>query len=130
MNGPAVPPPGDSATSILADYYNYPAIDFPVCIFDLGTVTVTGTAEQIYRNMEAWSDMPEYLAVADGLALNGTAPTLTGTYSLTVVAYIRGTEVSAPVPEGEGGGGSGGAPGGGAPSGPGKTRPTLGRTGF
>jgi len=127
VSGPEVPRPGDSAGSIVADYFNYPAIAFPVCIFDLGTVTVQGTSEQIYRNMEAWSDMPEYLAVADGLRLSGTAPVLTGTYALTVVAYIRGSEISAPVPEegsapgGAPPGGGGGGGGGALPPGPSKS---------
>lgn len=132
VNGPEIPKPGDNASSIISDYFNYPAISFPVCIFDLGTVTVTGTAEQIFRNMEAWADMPGFLAVADGLALNGTAPTLTGTYSVSLVAYIRGTEIAPPVPEGSGGGtggGGGGAPGGGGTGGV-PAGPTKGGMGF
>jgi hypothetical protein len=50
--------------------------------------------------------MPNYLAVADGLQITGTTPTMTGRYNLTVVAYIRGDKIAPPVPEG------GAAPGG------------------
>jgi hypothetical protein len=116
ISGPEVPDPEESASSVLASYFNYPAIKFPVVIFDLGTVTVQGTYEQILTNVRSWTNMPKYLAVADGLQLSGTAPTLTGTYNLTIVGYIRGTEIFPPVPEGAAGaapGGGGGAPPGG-----------------
>lgn len=103
INGPAIPSPEMEATSILADYYNYPVLKFPVVIFDLGQVTVQGTYKQITDNVRAWSTMPNYLAVASGLQITGTSPNLTGTYSLTIVGYIRATEVFPPVPEGAAG---------------------------
>ena len=53
--------------------------------------------------------MPNYLAVADGLQITGTTPTMTGRYNLSIVAYIRGDKIAPPVPEG-------GASGGGAPA--------------
>ena len=99
-NGPTVPFPDDNAAGIVANYYNYPAIQFPVVIFDLGTVTVQGTYSQITSHVRAWSRMPRYLAVADGLAITGTSPNLTGTYNLTIVGYIRGGEIYPKVPEG------------------------------
>lgn len=113
VQGPFVDFPGEDARTIVANYFNYPALQFPVCVWDFGTVTVQGTFEQILTNMEAWSDMPNYLAVADGLQITGTSPRLTGTYNLTMVAFIRGTKVFPKVPDGVA------APAGGAPGGPG-----------
>lgn len=122
--GPYVPGVGDNddPNSLLASYYNYPAIAFPVVIYDLGQVTVQGTYEQIMNHVRAWSKMPRYLAVADGLRLSGTAPILTGTYNLSVVGFIRDTGIYPPVPFGSGGaaapaGGVAAAGGGGAPFG-------------
>ncbi len=125
LSGPMVPFPSESATAVLADYFNYPAFPFPVVIFDFGTVTVRGTYRQITDHIRAWSNMPNYLAVADGLQIQGTSPTLTATYSLSLVAYIRGDHIFPVVPEGAGGGtgpgaggpGPGGRPGGGARAG-------------
>jgi hypothetical protein len=113
INGPQVPFPGESASTIMEGYFNYPAIAFPVCMFDLGTVTIQGTFDQIATNVQSWSYMPNYLAVVDGLRITGTSPNLTATYTLSLVAYIRGTEVAPPVPEGgaQAVGGGGGAPG-------------------
>lgn len=117
VQGPNVPSPSPNAADVLETYFNYPAIKFPVVIFDLGQVTVTGTLDQILANVESWRSMPNYLAVADGLRLNGTSPNLTGTYSVTVVGYIRGDSVAPIVPQGsasnQAGGGGGGATGGG-----------------
>lgn len=119
INEPYVTQPTDDASQIVLTYYNYPAIPFPVVIFDLGQVTVQGTYPQICENMRAWKDMPNYLAVADRLTLTGTAPVLTGTYSVSMVGFIRGDKIYpvvnvAPQPNGAGGaGGGGGAAGGG-----------------
>lgn len=123
--GPQIPFPDEAASTIVANYFNYPAIPFPVVIFDLGAVTVQGTYEQIAANVRAWSKMPNYLAVADGLRLDGTSPVLTGTYNLTIVGYINGNSIFPAVPEG---GGTttqpGQQPGGQAPgSGPGAGGP-------
>lgn len=125
--GPYIPGIGDNddPNSILASYYNYPAIAFPVVIYDLGQVTVQGTYDQILTHVRAWSKMPRYLAVADGLRLSGTAPILTGTYNLTLVGFIRDSGIYPPVPFGAGaaapaGGGAAafGGPGGAAVGGP------------
>lgn len=120
VNGPMVPFPDESASSILASYFNFPSLTFPVVIFDLGAVTVRGTYSQITNHIRAWSNMPGYLAVADGLSLEAfeptaTPPILTGTYNLTLVGFIRGREIFPPVPEAGatgGGGGGFGSPGG------------------
>lgn len=113
VNGPTVPRPDEDATRIVASYYNYPAIPFPVVIFDLGAITVTGTYEQIKENVKAWSSMPNYLAVADGLVLNGTSPILTATYNVSMVGYIRGDKIFPVVPQGAAPSGTPGTPGGG-----------------
>jgi hypothetical protein len=125
IQSPFVPQPTTNAAQIVESYYNYPAIRFPVAIFDLGQVTVRGTYSQITENVRAWKNMPRYLAVASGLQVTGTSPRLVGTYNVTLVAYIRGDKVAAPVPEvggaaiAAGGGGTAGGvvqdPGGGGP---------------
>ena len=116
--GPRIPgvTDEDAPNSVLASYYNYPSAPFPVVIYDLGQVTVQGTYEQILENVRSWSSMPRYLAVAHNLALTGTAPTLTGTYDLSIVGYIRYDGVYGPVPDGTAGtaapaGGAGQMPG-------------------
>lgn len=113
IQGPFVPMPTDSATQVVESYFNYPAIRFPVTIFDLGQVTVRGTYDQITENVRAWKDMPRYLAVASGLQIQGTSPKLTATYNVTIVGYIRGEKIAAPVPEVAGAPGGGGGGGGG-----------------
>lgn len=136
VQGPLVPMPTENATQIVETYFNYPAIRFPVAVFDLGQVTVQGTYSQITENMRSWAAMPRYLAVASDLQITGTSPRLTGTYNVTVVAYIRGDKIAAPVPEvpgatviaNQGGGGGGGAPRGGPAGGGGgglPDRPTA-----
>lgn len=117
--GPRVPgvTDQDEPNGVLAGYYNYPAIPFPVVIHDLGQVQVTGTYEQIMKNVRSWENFPRYLAVAHGLQLQGTAPRLTGTYNLSIVGYIRYDGMFGPVPGSNSGGPSGG--GGAAPAGPG-----------
>ncbi|MBS1708880.1 MAG: hypothetical protein JSS65_09190 [Armatimonadetes bacterium] len=97
IQGPTIPHPPTEPDQIVEDYYNMRGFKFPACVFDLGTVTVTGTWDQIKANIESWSSMPDYLAVADGLAVNGTSPNLTATYNVTVVAYIRGEKIAPPI---------------------------------
>jgi len=125
---------------ILSSFYNYPALKFPVVIFDFGTITVQGTYKQILDNVRAYKNMPNYLAVTDGLRLDGTSPNLTGTYNLTVVGFIRTKSIAPDVPEGAavaaggpGGmgmgmmGGPGGPPAGiGSRGGPGGGRGAMG----
>lgn len=125
--GPTIPVPPANAGQIV-EYYNYPAIRFPVLIFDLGQITVRGSMSQIMQNMQSWTTMPNYLAVADGLQLTGTAPTLTGRYNLTIVAYIRGDKIAPAVPEGTsagGGLGTANGPGGGGTGVSGGTPPRV-----
>ena len=125
-NGPQVPMPTDNASEVLASFYNYPAIAFPVVILDLGQVTVQGTEAQIMQNVRSWKNMPRYLAVADGLTITGTSPNLRGTYNVSLVGYIRGKQIFPAVPETGGAAPSGGgAPFGGA-GGPGGAPPAAG----
>lgn len=126
-NGPYIPGPSenDPVGGLLASYYNYPAISFPVVIYDLGTVTVTGTYAQIMKNVREWKNMPGYLAVTDGLRIDGTAPHMTGTYQLTLVGFIRGKEVFPSVPEGAGGASAGAGRGAGMPG-----MPSIGGAGM
>ncbi len=128
INGPQVPMFDASmpANQVLANFYNYPAIAFPVVIFDFGTITVQGTYKQIMDNVRSYKTMPRYLAVTDGLRIDGTTPNLTGTYNLSIVGFIRSKVIPPQVNEGAassagGGGGFGGpgGPGGFGPGGPG-----------
>lgn len=98
-NGPRVPDPGIEPSTILADYYNYPVISYPVVIFDLGTVTVEGTYSQIMANVRGWANMPHYLAVSDGLRIDGTSPHMRGTYAISLVGFIRGGKLFMGLPE-------------------------------
>lgn len=100
ISGPEVQMPTDDATTIVSDFFNYPAARFPVGIYQLGTVTVRGSFDQISNHLAAWSSMPNYLAVTDGLALTGTSPNLTATYNLVVIAFIRGQVMPPAVPAG------------------------------
>lgn len=115
ISGPQIKPFSQEAQQILATDFNYPALKFPVMFVDLGTITVRGTFNDIIENFEAWSRMPNYMAVSHGLRFTGTSPVLTGTYQVSMVVYIREDQVGAPVPEGAppaNGGGGGGAGGG------------------
>lgn len=89
------------ANSLLASFYNYSTYGFPVVIMNFGPVTVQGKSyKQIFDHVKAWSKLPHYLAVTDSLSLQGTTPSITGTYNLTVIAMIRGTTVGPQAPEG------------------------------
>jgi hypothetical protein len=119
-DGPVIPTPTDidNAGGILSSFYNYPGIKFPVLIYDLGQIQVQGTYKQIMDHVRAYKTMPNYLAMADGLRLEGTSPLLTGTYNLSLVAFIRGKKVYSSLPEdtsaSSGGSGRSGGFGGGA----------------
>jgi hypothetical protein len=123
VQAPSVPGPADNdRAELILNYYNYPGLRFPVVIFDLGPVTVTGTYQQIMANVRSYKTMPRYLAVTDGLQISGTSPHLTGTYNLSIVGFIRGKQVFPSIP----GGGAAtatatgfGGPGGFGPGGPG-----------
>ncbi len=119
--GPELPQVGhpENVDALLASFYNYPALPFPALIFDFGTVTVQGTYEQILAHVRSYRNVTKYLVVADGLQLNGTSPNMTGAYSLTLVAYIRGDKIAPSLPAIQSGGSStaGAAGGQGAPGG-------------
>jgi hypothetical protein len=109
--GPEITHPGSEPSTIMADYFNYPAIPFPVVICDLGTVTVEGTYDQIMTNVRSWANMPHYMAVSDGLSITGTSPKMHGTYSVSLIGFIRGNKVFFPIPEVPSSGQSGSGPG-------------------
>jgi hypothetical protein len=100
VSAPQIPDPTDSEREILASYFNYPAFNFPVVLWELGNVTVQGNYRQIMTNVKAWSNMPHYLAVVDGLQINGTSPNLTASYNVTLVGFIRATEMYPGIPDG------------------------------
>lgn len=100
VNGPTVEMPPSEPNGIVAGYFNYPPLGFPVVIQDFGPVQVRGTYSQIIANVRSWSNMPGYLAVTDGLQITGTTPVFNATYNLTLVAYIRGGNFFPAVPEG------------------------------
>lgn len=99
VKGPQVPFPSSSASTIVESYFNYPAIPFPVAIFDLGQVMVEGTLDQLSRHMKAWNEMPHYFAITDGLKLLGTSPRIIATYNLSLIGFIRGHHIAPQVPE-------------------------------
>lgn len=96
VNGPFIPVPSENPGDILPTFYNFPTMQFPVVLFNLGGVTVQGTYSQILANMRAWRNMPNYLAVADGLAITGTSPRLTGTYNVSIVGFVKGSRTGPP----------------------------------
>jgi hypothetical protein len=111
ITGPTIPEFPNDPLTIVETGFNYPGFPFPVLIYNLGAIEVEGTFDQILNNVEAWTTMPNYIAVTDGLRIAGTSPLLRGTYSLTVIGFIRGDQISPPVPAGpavEGSSGSGG----------------------
>jgi len=119
VNAPLVPLLDSSmpANQVLESFFNYPAIAFPVVIFDFGTITVQGTYKQIMDNVRAYKFMPHYLAVADALRIDGTSPNLTGTYNLSVVGFIRTKKIAPAVNEGVAASNTGGFGGGFGPPG-------------
>ena len=117
LDAPRVPPFPDNALTIVEEGFNYPRLGFPARVYDFGTVRIEGTMAQIRQNVESWSTMPNYLAVVDGLRIDGTPPKLTASYNLSLLVYIRAKDIYPPVPEVAGaeapaGGGGGNAPGG------------------
>lgn len=121
VQGPLIPFPNDDASSIQASYFNLSAFGFPAVLYNLGQVTVRGTYAQICENVRAWSRMPNFLAVADGLSLTGTSPNMTGTYNLTILGFIQEDRVFPSGDLGTGGGaptGTAPAAAGGGPAGP------------
>jgi hypothetical protein len=107
VQGPSVPFPDEDPRGLMANYFNYPAMSFPIVIFDLGQVTVRGNYNQIMSHVRSFAGMPNYLAVTDGLALQGTSPNLTATYNLQIVGFMRSKNIFQ-MPEGAGGSASSG----------------------
>jgi hypothetical protein len=128
VSAPEIPHPSDSEKDILVGYYNYPAFGFPVVLWELGNVTVQGTYAQIMQNVRSWATMPRYLAVTDGLRIDGTSPNLTASYNVTIVGFIRANQMF-PAPAGFQFGeasNNGGTPGAGGPGGGGRGGPGPG----
>lgn len=95
-----VPYPTDQPNDLVQFYFNYPALPFPVAIWDIGTVTVQGTWDQIMQNVRSWSLIPGYIVSVRGLSVTGTGSRLTGTYALTAVVYVNTPYVSGGPAEG------------------------------
>ncbi len=111
INGPTIPAFSDDPSSVIEADLGYQTYGYPVKIYDFGRVTVQGTAAQIRANVESWSNMPNFLAVADGLSISGTAPILTGTYNVSMIMYIRYSNLFPTVPSGGTGTAAPGTPG-------------------
>lgn len=141
-----VKPPGiprfadDNPNNIIAGYFNYPALPYPVAVVNCGQVQVSGSFSQVLSHVQSWNNLPNYIALADGLILSGTSPNLVGTYNLTVIVFPRGEYINATpvnwIPGGESAGGEGGLgaatapmPGGPGPGGPGNAAGKLGKGG-
>ncbi len=112
INGPTVPSFPDNPLTIVEEGFGYPDYGFPVRVYDFGSVTVEGSMAQIRQNVQSWSNIPRYIAVTDGLRVDGTPPRLRATYNLSMVMYIQAKDIHPPVPEVPGEAGAG-APGGG-----------------
>lgn len=97
-----VPYPTDQPNELVQFYFNFPALPFPVAIWDLGTVTVQGTFDQIMQNVRSWSLIPGYIVSVRGLSVAGTGSRLLGTYALTAVVYVNTPYVSGGPAEGGG----------------------------
>lgn len=113
--GPAIELPPVEASRIMSDFYNYPAVPYPVVMWNLGQVQVRGTYDQIMTNARAWKNMPNYLAMSDGLQIQGTGDILTASYNVVIVGYLRGDKLYPTVLEGA-------SPGTGTPGGGGQQR--------
>ncbi len=90
VQAPLIPFPDTDPATLMLSYFNFTRLPYPVVMFDLGNITVTGTYEQIVANVEAWTNMPDYFAVTHGLTLTGTSPELTATYSVSIVGFLPG----------------------------------------
>jgi hypothetical protein len=100
--GLQVPFPTDKPNELVQYYFNYPAFPFPIAIWDLGPITVSGSYDRIISHVKSWSAIPHYIAEVRGLSLTGTGNQLQSTYGLTVVAYINTDYVSGGPAEGGG----------------------------
>ena len=117
---PQIPMPTDNEKEILPSFYGYPTLaPFPVVLFELGSVTVSGNYKQIMANVRSWTKMPRYLAVVDGLRIDGTSPNLTASYNVTILGYIRAKTMFPAHVEPAGAAGAGGTTPGGGPATPG-----------
>jgi len=76
QNGPA--------NAVLPAFYNYPRSASRVVIFDLGSITVQGTYQQIHGPPQAYKSMPH--TWRDGwLAIEWDFSVMTGVYNLSII---------------------------------------------
>lgn len=99
QGGPYIPDTGPDQTQILANFFNYPAVAFPVVILDLGQINVEGTYDQIIANYRGWSHMPHYMTLVDNLQFRGTSPHMFATYNVQILGYIHAKDIFPPAPD-------------------------------
>lgn len=95
------------------------AVARPVFTYDLGTVSVRGTFDNVLNHVKRWNKF-DRLVLTDGLTLSGNSPNLVGTYSMRCFVFTHNFDKKGPsIPQaaggtgfGGGGGGVGGGPGG------------------
>lgn len=121
LKGPGLPGTPDDPNQIVELYFMYPTMPYPVAFFPCGQIQVQGNFNQILAHVQSWNNLPNYIALTDGLVLQGTSPNLTGTYNLWLLVYPRGQYIDAQKVPWNGGGdaGAGGQPGGLVGAGPG-----------
>jgi hypothetical protein len=84
--------------------------------YELGTITVTGTFENILRHVERYNTFDRLIMVRD-LTLSGNSPNLVGTYAITCYIFPQDNGKGKGIPIPQAGGGMGSMMGGGPPSG-------------
>lgn len=81
-------------------------------VFDLGSVTVVGSFNDVLNNAERWNKF-DRLMLVDGLSLQGNSPKLAGTYTLRCIELTHGEKPAETIPQASGNqGGFGVGPGG------------------
>jgi hypothetical protein len=106
-----LPPPPLSPNDITAA---------PVVI-PLGTITVSGDFRHILAHFYEWQSFNR-LVLADNLALTGSSPYMTATYTATLYIFPQNDDNLGPIIPQAGGGAGAGAAGAGGPGGPGGYR--------
>jgi hypothetical protein len=80
--------------------------------YELGTITVTGTFENILRHVERYNTFDRLIMVRD-LTLSGNSPNLVGTYAITCYIFPQGDGKGKTIPIPQAPSGAGGGMGGG-----------------
>ena len=91
LSPPAItlPVPTDVANYLVATYFNFPALKFPVVFWPIGKVTVEGTYDHIMSHVRSWSKIPGYVASVRGLGISGGGNRLRGSYDLLVLGFVN-----------------------------------------